>query len=142
MDFALFSSEGLVFFFRWLHFFFGITWIGLLYYFNFVQGGFFASTDATTKKNVIKGLVPSALWWFRWGAMGTFITGLCILSLRGHESGMAVFSTSWGIAILTGAFLGFWMWFNVWFVIWPAQQVVIAAANSQAAKDAADTPTR
>src|SRR4051812_26351777 len=117
-DFALFSMDGLLFVLRWLHFFFGITWIGLLYYFNFVQGAFFAETDATTKSGAIQKLVPRALWWFRWGAMWTVVTGLLILSIRGHLGGMGVFASSWGVAILTGMTLGLCMWYNVWFVIW------------------------
>jgi uncharacterized membrane protein len=132
MDIALFSLDGVLFIFRWLHFFFGVTWIGHLYYFNFVQGAFFAETDATTKSNAIQKLVPRALWWFRWGAMGTLLTGLIYLMGRGHRDGFAIFATSWGVAILIGATMGLIMWFNVWFVIWPAQKVVIASATGAA----------
>jgi len=132
MEIALFSLDGLLFVFRWLHFFFGIIWIGLLYYFNFVQGAFFAETDAATKSNAIQKLVPRALWWFRWGAMFTILTGLVILSIRGHRDGMAIFATSWGVAILTGFAFGFAMWYNVWFVIWPNQQIVIQSATQAA----------
>src|SRR5689334_16064577 len=102
MEFALFNLEGFMFLLRWFHFFFGIIWIGLLYYFNFVQGAFFAETDASTKSGAIQKLVPRALWWFRWGAMYTFLTGLLYLGLRGHRDGAAIFETSWGVAILTG----------------------------------------
>jgi uncharacterized membrane protein len=132
MDIALFSFDGILFVLRWLHFFFGIVWIGHLYYFNFVQGPFFAETDAATKSGAIQKLVPRALWWFRWGAMGTIITGLTYLAMEGHRSGPAIFATSWGVFILTGMFLGILMWANVWFVIWPAQQVVIASATQVA----------
>src|SRR5688500_18573449 len=117
MDFALFTSEGLQFVVRWLHFFFGLVCIGLLYCFKFVRGSFFAETDASTKSNAIQKLVPRALWWFRWGAMFTLITGLLIIGMRAH-TGAEVFATSWGVAILTGAACGIVMWFNVWFVIW------------------------
>src|SRR5690349_21833394 len=106
MEIALFSLDGFMFLLRWLHFFFGVIWIGHLYYFNFVQGSFFAETDAATKSNAIQKLVPRALWWFRWGAMYTMFTGILILALRGHRDGHAIFETSWGIAILTGASLG------------------------------------
>src|SRR3954465_10051809 len=106
MEIALFNLEGLMFLLRWLHFFFGITWIGLLYYFNFVQGAFFAETDAATKSGAIQKLVPRALWWFRWGAMFTLITGLLILMSRGHRDGFAIFATSWGVSILTGMTFG------------------------------------
>src|SRR3954468_19402144 len=128
MDIALLNMNGLMFLLRWLHFFFGIVWIGHLYYFNFTQGPFFAETDAATKSNATQKLVPRALWWFRWGAMWTMATGLTILAIRGHLDGGAIFQTSWGAAILTGAAMGLIMWANVWFIIWPAQQVVIKSA--------------
>lgn len=131
-QFALFSLDGILFVLRWLHFFFGIVWIGHLYYFNFTQGAFFAETDATTKSNAIQKLVPRALWWFRWGAMWTFVTGWTYLMMRGHLAGGSIFATSWGIAILTGATLGSLMWFNVWFVIWPNQKIVIASTTDVA----------
>lgn len=133
MDWALLTDTGVLMLLRWFHLIFGITWIGLLYYFNFVQGSFFAETDASTKSGAIQKLVPRALWWFRWGAMGTFITGWLIIGMRGHETQGAIFATSWGVTIMTGAFLGTLMWFNVWFVIWPNQKIVIESAT-QAAK--------
>ncbi len=139
MDIALLNLDGFLFILRWLHLFFGVTWIGHLYYFNFVQGAFFAETDASTKSNAIQKLVPRALWWFRWGAMFTMLTGVLYLAIRGHRDGAAIFATSWGVAILTGAILGLLMWANVWFVIWPNQQIVIASAT-QAAKGGAAIP--
>jgi uncharacterized membrane protein len=132
MEIALFSFDGMLFVFRWLHFFFGIIWIGLLYYFNFVQGAFFAETDAATKSGAIQKLVPRALWWFRWGAMFTLITGLLILGMRGHRDGHAIYTTSWGVLIMTGAALATVMWANVWFVIWPNQKIVIQSATQAA----------
>jgi len=69
---------------RWVHFLAGITWIGMLYYFNFVQTPFFKSCDGDTRSNMIRGLVPNALWWFRWGAMFTFLSGLAIVTMRAH----------------------------------------------------------
>jgi uncharacterized membrane protein len=138
MDLALFSFDGVLFVLRWLHFFFGVTWIGHLYYFNFVQGAFFAETDASTKSNAIQKLVPRALWWFRWGAMGTLITGLFILMGRGHHDGFGIFATSWGVTILLGFAMGLIMWFNVWFVIWPAQKVLIASTTAAAQGKPAD----
>src|SRR6476620_5607253 len=106
MDIALFSLDGFMFVLRWLHLFFGVLWIGLLYYFNFVQGSFFAETDAATKSNAIQKLVPRALWWFRWAAMYTMLTGVIYLAVKGHRDGIAIFTTSWGIFILTGMILG------------------------------------
>jgi uncharacterized membrane protein len=128
MEISLLSLDGMMFLLRWLHLFFGVLWIGLLYYFNFVQGAFFAETDASTKSNAIQKLVPRALWWFRWAAMFTMLSGLFYLSVKGHRDGMAIFTTSWGISILTGAVLGLFMWGNVWFVIWPNQKIVIQSA--------------
>lgn len=132
MEIALFNFDGILFLLRWLHFFFGVVWIGHLYYFNFVQGSFFAETDATTKSNAIQKLVPRALWWFRWGAMFTMLTGMTYLAMRGHRDGFAIFATSWGISILTGASLGLLMWANVWFIIWPNQKIVIQSATQAA----------
>jgi len=135
---TLFSLDGLMFILRWLHFFFGVMWIGYLYYFNFTQGAFMAEADAASKSGVLQKLVPRALYWFRWGAMWTFVTGLSYLLLRGHQAGsMLVYSSSWGVAILTGALFGITMWANVWFIIWPHQQVVIASAKQVAAGGAA-----
>jgi len=134
---SLLGLEGFVYLMRWLHYFFGVIWIGLLYYFNFVQGSFFAETDANTKSAAIQKLVPRALWWFRWGAMGTFVTGLTILSIRGHQGGFQMFASSWGVSILTGVAMGTIMWANVWFVIWPSQQIVIKSAQETAAGRAA-----
>ena len=64
---------------RWAHFLFGITWIGLLYYFNFVQTEYFKEADPDARTDAFTKLVPRALWWFRWGAMFTFLTGLIML---------------------------------------------------------------
>ncbi len=135
---SLFTLDGLLFLLRWMHFLFGIIWIGHLYYFNFVQGAFFAETDAATKSNAIQKLVPRALWWFRWGAFWTMGTGLFILGMRGHQAGFGIFATSWGVTILTGAVLGLLMGLNVWFIIWPNQKIVIASATAAATGGKAD----
>jgi len=129
---ALFTSgEGLMFLLRWLHFLAGITWIGMLYYFNFVQTPFFATADAPVRSGMVAGgLLDRALWWFRWGAMITFITGWLIILHRMGKLGVGpFFDSSWGLAIIVGGMLGSLMWFNVWFVIWPAQQVVMRSAQ-------------
>jgi hypothetical protein len=81
---ALFSADGWLFLLRWFHFLSGITWIGILYYFNFVQTPFFATAEAPVRAGMIVGsLVGRALWWFRWGAMFTFLTGWLACSLQG-----------------------------------------------------------
>jgi uncharacterized membrane protein len=130
MHLALFTMDGILFLFRWLHILFGVTWIGLLYYFNFVQGAFFAETDAATKSGAIQKLVPRALWWFRWAAMFTIITGLILITGRQHMG--FSFATSWGVCILTGMTLGTIMFLNVWLIIWPNQKIVIASATAAA----------
>ena len=129
---VLFSGEGWLFLLRWLHFLAGITWIGMLYYFNFVQVPFFATAEPAVRSGMIVGsLVGRALWWFRWGAMLTFITGWLIVFHRmGQYGGMReFFATAYGWKIFFGGMLGSVMWANVWFVIWPAQQVVIGSAT-------------
>jgi len=72
---ALMSSEGWLFLLRWIHFLAGITWIGLLYYFNFVQVPFFAETEPGVRSGAQQKLLPRVMWWFRWGAMITFLSG-------------------------------------------------------------------
>lgn len=132
----LFTFGGTHFFLRFLHVFFGIIWIGHLYYFNFVQGAFFAETDAGTKSGAIQKLVPRALWWFRYGALGTFLMGLFMLMMKAHvegsANGIAAFESPYWINILTGSLMGTLMFLNVWLVIWPKQQIVIASAAAAA----------
>ena len=138
---ALFSYDGWLFLLRWFHFLAGITWIGMLYYFNFVQTPFFAGAEAPVRIGMLSGgLVNRALWWFRWGAMFTFITGwLMILHKMGQLGVSGFFNTSYGMTIFFGGMLGSLMWFNVWFIIWPAQQIVMASA-SQVAKGGSAIP--
>jgi uncharacterized membrane protein len=128
---ALMSGEGWLFLLRWTHFLAGITWIGLLYYFNFVQVPFFAETEAPVRAGAVQKLVPRALWWFRWSAMLTFLSGWLYLLHRLGQGGF--FAGSYGWAILLGGLLGSIMWANVWFVIWPNQKVVIQNAIDTAA---------
>jgi len=138
---ALFSGEGWLFLLRWFHFLAGITWIGLLYYFNFVQVPFFASAEAPVRVGMLAGgLVARALWWFRWGAMITFLTGWLMILHKIGQMGLAgFFNQPYGWTIFFGGMLGSLMWFNVWFVIWPAQQVLMASA-AQVAKGGAALP--
>lgn len=127
---ALLSMDGWLFLLRWTHFLAGIVWIGLLYYFNFVQVPFFGETEGPVRSGAIQKLVPRALWWFRWGAMFTFFSGWLIVLHRMGQGGF--FAGSYGWAILLGGLLGSIMWANVWFVIWPNQKVVIASATQVA----------
>jgi len=127
---ALVSSDGWLFLLRWIHFLAGIAWIGLLYYFNFVQTPFFAETEPAVRSGAVQKLVPRALWWFRWAAMVTFLSGwLYLLHRVGQLGGVRdFFATSYGWAIFLGGALGSFMWANVWFVIWPKQKIVIQNA--------------
>jgi uncharacterized membrane protein len=124
---ALMSEAGWLFLLRWIHFLSGITWIGLLYYFNFVQTPFFGETEAPVRTGAQQKLLPRAMWWFRWGAMFTFISGwLYLLHWWIGKVGFAAGSGAW--AILLGGLLGSIMWANVWFVIHPKQKIVIQNA--------------
>jgi uncharacterized membrane protein len=128
MELALLQGNALAFIFRWIHLLAGVAWIGLLWYFNFVQGEYFKEADASSKSDAIRKLVPRALWWFRWGAMFTFISGVAMIGAK-HLN---------GYGILVGALLGTFMFLNVWLIIWPNQKIVIASAESAAAGGEAD----
>ena len=103
---------------KWLHFLVGITWIGLLYYFNFVQTEYFKEADPDARTDAFTKLAPRALWWFRWGAMFTLLTGLVMLGIRG--AGLT-------IDIFVGSVMAIFMFLNVWLIIWPNQKIVIAS---------------
>lgn len=124
MDTTVFASlvEHL---FRWGHFIFGITWIGMLYYFNFVQGEYFKEAEPGAKSDAVKKLAPRALWWFRWGAMGTFLTGLVLFHFM---------MTRANVYIFVGMLLGTLMFLNVWLIIWPAQKIVCGIVEGDASK--------
>lgn len=125
--------EVYLFFLRWIHFLAGITWIGILYYFNFVQTPFFAETEAAVRSAAIQKLVPRALWWFRWGAMFTFLAGILIYLHRMAQMGTGTFFlSSYGLSITVGGVMGILMFLNVWLVIWPSQKVVIASTTQVA----------
>jgi uncharacterized membrane protein len=130
MHLELLTLNGVEFILRWIHFMAGITWIGLLYYFNFVQTPFFAETEAPVRTGAIVKLVPRALWWFRWGAMFTFLSGITIILIEVGKGGTGVLGTSWGTAIQTGALMGTIMFLNVWLIIWPKQKIIIASTET------------
>jgi len=126
------SGNGIEVLLRWFHVLSGVTWIGVLYYFNFIQTPFFGSElGGTAKGAMTRGLVPNALWWFRWGAMFTFLTGWLIVIYRVMSLGIPL-TDGYMTKVLTGGLMGTLMWANVWFVIWPAQQVVIKNAEQVA----------
>lgn len=122
------TKLGLEMLLRWGHFLGGITWIGLLYYFNLVQTEYFKEASGDAKSDAIQKLVPRALWWFRWGAMFTLVTGLGIFAVKGGAM---------SVDIYVGALLGVFMFINVWLIIWPNQQIVIASATQVASGGAA-----
>ena len=147
----IFTNTGYAFLSRWAHFLAGITWIGLLYYFNFVQVPAFAEMEAGARSEVLRKVTFRALWWFRWGAALTILSGFMILffserlffsfsdgfAWEGQQT-LDYFASAGGISILTGATLGTAMFLNVWMVIWPAQKIVIGSAETVAGGGEAD----
>jgi uncharacterized membrane protein len=114
------------FFFRWLHVISGVMWIGLLWYFNFVQIPNMPKIPDEQKPAIGKVIAPAALWWFRWGAMATIVTGLILAYMNGYIHQALTLGLLDGVPRHTMIGIGMWlgviMWFNVWFVIWPNQQ--------------------
>jgi uncharacterized membrane protein len=109
------------FVFRWLHVASGVMWIGLLWYFNFVQTPSMPKIPDEQKPAVSKVIAPAALFWFRWGAMATLVTGLILALMNGYL--VQALSLQKGVhAIGLGMWLAIIMWFNVWFIIWPNQK--------------------
>jgi len=127
-ELALLQGNALAFLFRWIHLLAGMAWIGLLWYFNFIQGEYFKEAEASSKSDAIRKLVPRALWWFRWGAVFTLLSGLAMLGVLQLT----------GYGIIVGATLGTLMFLNVWLIIWPKQRIVIASAEKAAAGGEAD----
>jgi uncharacterized membrane protein len=139
----IFTLEGFKLLLRWIHILAGITWIGLLYYFNFVQAPFFAETQADVRTAAVRGLVPRALAWFRYAALVTFLAGLTFIIIKIADEGTTIFGVSssgpsYWLSILTGMTLGTIMFVNVWGVIWPNQKIVIASAEAVAGGGEAD----
>ncbi len=108
------------------HVLFGVTWIGLLYYFNFIQGEYFKEAEAGAKADATQKLAPRALWWFRWAAMFTLLTGLILLELIRKAHGIDAYITM-------GATMGILMFLNVWLIIWPNQKIVCGIVEGDAA---------
>ncbi|MGE3326651.1 MAG: antitermination protein NusG [Acidimicrobiia bacterium] len=126
-------------FWRFLHIVVGITWIGLLYYFNFVQVPAFAAfKEASARNEAIDKLARKALWWFRWAALATFVTGL-LIALTTEDYFKNDFGKRMdGLSISTGMLLGTIMLLNVWGVIWRNQKIVLANAANVLAGGQAD----
>jgi uncharacterized membrane protein len=122
----LVTAEWWSFFFRWLHILAGVMWIGHLWYFNFTQAPTMPKIPAELKPGVSKYILPEALFWFRWGAMLTIITGLIeagFLKLYPSVIWLGIGAGTPRITFISfGMWLGLIMWFNVWFIIWPNQK--------------------
>ncbi len=123
------------FLFRWAHVVSGVMWIGLLWYFNFVQIPTMPKIPDEQKPAIGKHIAPKALFWFRWAAMSTLITGLILAMLNGYLVEALTLGATSGFAVPghTAIGIGMWlaaiMWFNVWFVIWPNQQKALNIDN-------------
>ena len=108
--------------FRYAHIVFGVAWIGLLYYFNFVQTEYVKEADDGAKADVMAKLAPRALWWFRWAALLPFLTGVIMLWWVSSQQ-------RFNLGIALGALMGTIMMLNVWGIIWPNQKVMIGIAE-------------
>ena len=109
------------FFFRWLHVLSGVMWIGLLWYFNFVQMPSMPKIPDEQKPAIGKVIAPEALFWFRWAALSTMVTGLILAGMNGYLGSMLTFARPF-TAIAIGMWLGLIMGINVWAIIWPNQK--------------------
>ena len=106
---------------RWFHVLSGIMWVGILYYFNFIQIPNMGKIPDDQKPAISKVIAPAALWWFRWGSVATVLSGLILAHLNGYLHNAMTFSDGqWPIGV--GVWLGIIMFLNVWGVIWPNQK--------------------
>ena len=128
--------------FRWLHVLAGVMWIGLLWYFNFVQTRKMPEIPAELKPAVSKYIAPEALFWFRWGAAATVLMGLILAWDRGYIVQALTLGATEGFSAPGHSFIGLGMWlglimaFNVWLVIWPAQKISLGLVDADAAAKA------
>jgi uncharacterized membrane protein len=135
MDISIFSDHG-AFLFRYFHIVGGVAWIGVLWYINFIQGGYVNALDAQGQTVAKQKLFPKVMWYFRYGALLTFLTGVGLIVLKGFGPGKVgpigenVWN-AWFAKIYPGFMFATIMFLNVWFVIWPRQKKVIAAANGE-----------
>ena len=119
------------FLFRWLHVLSGVMWIGLLWYFNFVQIPNMPNIPDEQKPAIGKVIAPAALFWFRWGAMATILTVLILAMISGYLIDAITLSGE-SMIIGIGMWLGAIMWFNVWFIIWPNQKKALGMVEVDA----------
>ena len=124
--------------FRWLHVFMGILWIGLLYYFNFVQIRKMPEIPAELKPAVSKYIAPEALFWFRWAALATWVMGLILAWSRGFLVEALTLGAMDGFQVPQHTFIGLGMWLgiimmiNVWAFIWPNQKIALGIVEADA----------
>ncbi len=126
------------FFMRWLHVLSGVMWIGLLWYFNFVQMPSMPKIPDEQKPAIGKVIAPTALFWFRWAALATVVTGVLVASMMGYLARALLLQTPF-VAIGIGMWLALIMAFNVWFIIWPNQKKalgIVQVAPEEKAKAA------
>jgi uncharacterized membrane protein len=128
---------------RWLHTFFGILWIGLLYYFNFVQIRKMPEVPAELKPGISKYIAPEALFWFRWAALATWVAGVVLAFNRGFLLEGFTLGATEGFAVPQHTLIGLGMWLatimfiNVWAFIWPAQKIALGIVEADADAKAA-----
>ncbi|MEA3261985.1 MAG: urate hydroxylase PuuD [Pseudomonadota bacterium] len=127
--------------FRWLHVFFGILWIGLLYYLNFVQVPTMPTVPDELKKGVTGYIAPKVFFFFRWAALLTVVTGLVIAFVSGYGHQAMTFSGEGNVNLIgLGMWLALIMAFNVWFIIWPAQKKILGIVEATAEEKAKLAP--
>jgi uncharacterized membrane protein len=127
--------------FRWLHVFFGVLWIGLLYYLNFVQVPTMPAIPAEQKPAIIGHIAPKVFFFFRWAALLTVVTGLVITVNAGYAHQAFTFSGEGNVNLIgLGMWLALLMAFNVWFIIWPAQKKILGIVEASAEEKAAAAP--
>jgi len=129
------NGEAVAAAFRWLHLFFGVLWIGLLYYFNFVQIPTMPKVPAELKPGVSKHIAPAALFYFRWGAALTVLTGLIVAHLANYLVEALTLQQPF-LLIGIGMWLAIIMAINVWFVIWPNQKKALGLVEADDAAKA------
>ena len=127
------DHQWFAFFFRWLHVISGVMWIGLLWYFNFVQIPSMPKIPDEQKPAISKVIAPTALFWFRWAALATLVTGLIVAFMNGYIINALLFSGSGSDRLIgLGMWLGAIMAFNVWYIIWPNQQKALGLVEASA----------
>ncbi len=124
------------FFLRWLHVMSGVMWIGLLWYFNFVQTPSMPKIPDEHKPAISKVIAPAALFWFRWAAMSTLVTGLLVAGAQAYIFKALAIEPGFR-SIGVGMWMAIVMWFNVWFIIWPNQKKVLGIVQAAPEEKAA-----